>query len=113
MGTLLRVKENNSVTVNASVLSSAGAPENITSWSFEFKVVTRGTGVILLTKSTSDATQIAILDGAAGTLQVYLLPADTAGQRGDYWEYELKGTDTLGRAVTLAQGSFFIQPTII
>ncbi len=113
MNAPLRVYENNSVSINAAVQNAIGGPQDVTGWAFEFKVVACGTNVPLLTKNSTDPTQISVVTPLSGQLQVYLLPADTVGQQGDDFRYELKGIDTFGRAVTLAQGRFTVLPTII
>jgi len=78
-------------------------PQNITGWELSW-FLKRGEGdpdaAALLAKTTGGSpTEIDIVNGATGRVDVIVLAADTAGIRGGDYFHELKRTDTAQESV--------------
>jgi len=62
--------------------------------------------------SSLAAPAVAVTDGAAGTLSVTLVPANTAPLSGDYW-HELQLTDAAGKVSTVLYGTLSVQKDLV
>ena len=109
----LTVKENNNATVLAVVRDGFGNIQNITGWTFVFRVVTIA-GVTLFEKnSAGGSSQVSITDATNGKVSIFILPADTKAKAGSY-QFELKGTDAAANQYTLSgPAEFIISVTLI
>jgi hypothetical protein len=109
---MLRVKENNNVTLPCVVRRQDGSPLDITGWTFRFQVRNKS-GQIIIDKQSSNPLQIAVISAVAGSLETYILPADTLDKVGMH-VFELKGFDPTGRAYTLdGPEDFQVTDTVI
>lgn len=113
----LSVRENNTASISAVVKTAVGGVQDITSWTFQFRVSappdprTGQPGAVLFDKVSPS--QITLDNPTLGQITVHIIPADTAGHVGA-WLYELKATDNNGSEYTLdGPHDFTITPTII
>lgn len=106
----LTIKENNNVTIVGIVRDGTGTIQNITGWTFKFRVVTP-TGATLFEKNSP--AEILIVDAPGGKINIFIAPADTNNKAGTY-QFELKGTDPVSNQFTLnGPAEIIITETII
>lgn len=106
----LSIKENNNVTIIGMVRDGTGQIQDITGWTFKFRVVYPN-GTLLFEKNSP--TEILIVSALAGKVNIFVLPADTNNKAGEY-SFELKGTDPVSNQFTLnGPAELIITETII
>ena len=67
----------------------------------------------IFSKSSSDNTQINILDPSAGTCEVYITPTDTLNKEATTYLYYLNFTDSSSKVSTILQGNFMLKDLAI
>ena len=109
------VRQANNVTIQYAVFSGAGVAQDITSWSFLFRVQLLNTRGFVIEKSSADDTQIAIIDAAAGLVDVYLVPSDSAPpfNGSARYPYDFQGTDEYGNVYTMDSGTLTFTPILL
>lgn len=106
----LTLKENNNVTIQAVVRDGSGQIQNITGWTFTFRVVDASN--VLLFQKVSPA-EIVIIDGPNGKVNILVVPADTNNKAGTY-QFEFKGFDPVSNNFTLnGPAELIVSKTII
>jgi hypothetical protein len=89
------------------VVNQAGAPMNITDMSIAWVLAATVNSTPVLTKMSTDTTQIDILDPTGGLFVIYLNPADTEALGGHVWYHEARAA-LLDAQEVLFSGSFTI-----
>jgi hypothetical protein len=108
----LTIKENNNATIISIVRDGLGVIQNISGWTFVFKVID-STGSTVFQKSSAGSGEVTIIDAPTGKVNVFILPADTNNKTGTH-KYEFKGTDSSGNQYTLnGPADFIVTSTII
>lgn len=92
--------------VNVTILDAAGEPQDITSWTFEFRVAREKGDTPVLTKVTP--TEIEITSAADGELTIHFVATDTKPTDGDQiagiFVGELSSVDDGGTKTTELDG---------
>lgn len=68
--------------------------------------VTDWQGNAIFSKSSTDPSQIEIIDAAAGTAQIHIVPADTSSRDPDIYVTYVKFINSIGKTYTIAKGEF-------
>lgn len=107
----LTIKENNNATIVGVVRDGTGQIQDIGGWTFKFRVVDQNNATVF---EKNSPTEIVIVGPSInGTINVFVIPADTNGKAGNY-QFELKGTDGTGNQFTLnGPAEIIITPTLI
>lgn len=91
--------------LTVTVVDEDNLPWNLTGCSVNYVVYKGGTGVIIITKTTTSG--ISLTNPVNGIMEISLIPSDTEDYTG-YYLHECEITDTQGRISTIFTGKFTI-----
>ena len=99
------------VRLGVTLVDAAGVPVSLVGATLKWGIAKKASdGTPLLLKTIGSG--ITVLDPAAGSFEVALVPADTQSYVGDYY-HEVELTDAGGKRLTVMTGKVQIAPTLI